>query len=186
MIRYWLLLIFIPALAFAGVHKHVKHKHWTDKYDGYFSKYSKHYFGPLKDWRWFKAQAIAESGLDPQAVSRVGAIGIMQIMPTTMAEIHNQSPNILISDDPKWNIAAGIYYDRQLYKRWKKTDVQVKERLDFTFASYNAGFGRVNKAYNKVGTVEGKPETWPEIAPHVPAATRYYVNRINELMDIKN
>ena len=33
------------------------------KYDPYFSKYSKRYFGPGFDWRHFKAQAVAESRL---------------------------------------------------------------------------------------------------------------------------
>ncbi|MCK5784786.1 MAG: hypothetical protein KAH06_10080, partial [Desulfobacterales bacterium] len=37
------------------------------KYDGYFSKYSKRYFGPGFDWRYFKAQAIAESRLKANA-----------------------------------------------------------------------------------------------------------------------
>jgi len=32
------------------------------KFDRHFSKYSKRYFGPAFDWRFFKAQAVAESG----------------------------------------------------------------------------------------------------------------------------
>ena len=50
------------------------------KYDKYFSKYSKRYFGPNFDWFYFKAQAIAESRLKANAKSRVGALGVMQII----------------------------------------------------------------------------------------------------------
>lgn len=68
-----------PALAGGTELPKVDSKHWTTEYDNYFKKYSKRYFGPHFDWRWFKAQAIAESNLNPQARSWVGAKGIMQI-----------------------------------------------------------------------------------------------------------
>ena len=45
------------------------------KYDKYFSKYSKRYFGPSFDWRFFKAQAVAESRLVANVKSRAGALG---------------------------------------------------------------------------------------------------------------
>ena len=44
---------------------------WTDKYDRHFKKYSKRYFGPHFEWRWFKSQGIAESNLKPDATSPV-------------------------------------------------------------------------------------------------------------------
>ena len=100
MLRVWLLLL-VPAVVFAGAHKHVRHDYWTNEYDHHFRKYSKRYFGPQKDWRWFKAQAIAESSLNPKARSKAGAIGLMQIMPSTMAEINKKNPKILLNEDPK-------------------------------------------------------------------------------------
>ena len=185
MVRAWLLLL-VPAVVFAGAHKHVKHKHWTNEFDHHFRKYSKRYFGPQKDWRWFKAQAIAESSLNPKARSKVGAIGLMQIMPSTMAEINRKNPKILLNEDPKWNIAAGIYYDRQLYKKWQQTQVPVAERMDFSFASYNAGHRRTRKAYNKAEAKLGRVNAWDQVAPYTPKATRAYVSRINKLMDTGN
>ena len=49
----------------------------VDRYDETFKKYSKRYFGVGYDWRVFKAQALAESGMDTAAVSWVGARGLM-------------------------------------------------------------------------------------------------------------
>ena len=65
----------------------VTDRHWTKKYDQYFRKYSKRFFGPALDWHWFKAQGIAESGLRGNATSWVNAKGIMQLMPRTFAEL---------------------------------------------------------------------------------------------------
>ena len=149
MLRVWLLLLLVPAIVMAGAHKHVKHKHWTDKYDRHFRKYSKYYFGPQKDWRWFKAQAIAESGLNHKAKSSAGAIGIMQIMPGTYREIQDDNPHIKDIGSPRWNIAAGIYYDRVLYKRWVSPP-PGDERLFFAFGSYNAGYTRIKNTFQNI------------------------------------
>ena len=56
-----------------------------DRYDDTFRKYSKRFFGVGFDWHYFKAQGLAESGLDPAAKSPVGARGVMQLMPGTSA-----------------------------------------------------------------------------------------------------
>lgn len=183
----WLIIAALPAIAVAGVHKHVKHSHWTSKYDVHFKKYTKHYFGPHFDWHWFKAQAIAESALNPEAVSPVGARGIMQIMPDTFGDIKRSNPMVTHIADPKWNIAAGIYYDRQLYREWKKRKkVRVQDRLYFTFASYNAGLGNVLKAYKRATARYGEVEDWERVEPHTPKETRLYVKRINSLMQTSN
>lgn len=153
---------------------------WTNKYDRHFKKYSKRYFGPLFDWHWFKAQAIAESGLDNDAKSHVGAFGLMQIMPATFGDISKQNPHFSEPDSPKWNIAAGIYYDRTLYRKFKLTAEQ--DKLYMTFASYNAGYGRILDASKRTGSEE---KIWEEIKPYLPSETRGYVRRIRKLMGDK-
>jgi len=150
---------------------------WTDKYDRHFKKYSKRYFGPLFDWHWFKAQAIAESGLSHDARSHVGAQGLMQIMPATFDEINKKNPHFSKLESPKWNIAAGIYYDRTLYRKFKKTAAQ--DKLYMTFASYNAGYGRILNASKRTPSEE---KIWEEIRQHLPKETRGYVHRIRKLM----
>jgi hypothetical protein len=154
---------------------------WTTRYDEYFRKYTKHYFGVGYDWRWFKAQAIAESTLNPNARSRAGAVGLMQILPSTFREIRRSNPSIKGLQEPRWNIAAGIHYDRYLYKRWGKRFGRFEHKLDYTFGSYNAGFGGMSKAYRKAGD-PSEPPPWEEIAPHAPRETRGYVAKINGLM----
>ncbi len=177
----WLLLA-LPALAWAGGFKHVDHEYWVDKYDRYFRKNSKHYFGPGMDWRWFKAQAIAESGLNPEARSKAGAVGIMQIMPATFEYIRKKNASLKSLEDPKWNIAAGIYYDRYLYDKWEFLDTDNLQRLFFAFGSYNAGFRRVRQAFNKSREQHEAVSKWEQVQDLVPGATRHYVKRIRKLM----
>src|SRR5262249_29764276 len=110
----------------------------TDRYDDTFRKYAQRFFGPGYDWRIFKAQAMAESNLDMNAKSWVGARGLMQLMPSTFREVHSKNPDIVSIDKPEWNIAAGIYYDRKLWKQWD--DQQGEQSCEsFMLGSYNAG-----------------------------------------------
>jgi len=150
---------------------------WTDKYDRHFKKYSKRYFGPFFDWHWFKAQSIAESGLNQQAKSHMGAVGLMQILPSTFGDISKQNPHFAEVDTPRWNIAAGIYYDRTLYRKFKRNRTQ--DKLYKTFASYNAGYGRVLNAERRAG---GDDKSWDTVKMYLPRETRGYVYRIRGLM----
>lgn len=82
--------------------------------------YTEKYFGPDFDWRYFKAQAIAESRLKPEARSNDGAQGLMQLMPSTFREIAKKNPHIQGKiTNPRANISAGIYYDRMLWEEWR-------------------------------------------------------------------
>ena len=116
------------------------------KFDQYFSKYSKRHFGVGFDWRYFKAQAIAESNLRPAVTSRAGAVGVMQIMPRTYEEIRNKNPGIRGSaEQPRWNIAAGIWYDRQNFVVWTERR-PLLDKIKFMFGSYNAGRASILRA----------------------------------------
>jgi len=184
------ILLLLPGIVLATVNSSNRHdiksKAWTTEYDSYFRKYTKRYFGPGFDWRWFKSQGIAESGLRNNVTSSVGAVGIMQIMPSTYADIHKKSPYLSSGTltNPRWNIAAGIFYDRLLYKRWLKTlDRSTTENdLYMTFASYNAGHGKISSVLKKAKKQTGDVEGWEDIKHHVPSQTRHYVNRIQFLM----
>lgn len=101
----------------------------------------------------------------------------MQIMPETFREINNKNPHYAEVDKPRWNIAAGIYYNRFLYRKFPKTPEQ--DRLYLALASYNAGYGRTLNASRKL---KNDGPLWVEVKPYLPRETRAYVNRIQKLM----
>ena len=141
------------------------------RYDHYFSKYTKHHFGPAFDWRYFKAQAIAESRLKENAKSPVGAVGVMQIMPATYTDISKRYRYIKgNSSSPKWSIAAGIYYNRSIWNLFKAKR-PFQDRLDFTFGAYNAGKGNIIKAQKHAKRLELDPDLWPSIEQTLPKVT---------------
>jgi soluble lytic murein transglycosylase-like protein len=159
-------------------------KKMVEKYDPVFKKYSKRYFGPAFDWKYFKAQGFAESGLKATAKSWVGARGVMQLMPSTYQEIASHRPEFGTIDQPEWNIAAGIMHDRYLWGLWT-TNVSDEERHRFMFASYNAGEGTINRAFGVAKTKVGPPE-WQSVVQIAPTVTRWrysetlgYVRRID-------
>ena len=142
----------------------------VDRYDATFRRYSKRFFGVGFDWRYFKAQGMAESDLNPQARSHVGARGVMQLMPSTYREIATNRPDFTSIDDPEWNIAAGILHDRDLWRLWTPV-VPDSERPNFMFASYNAGEGTIARAVAAAQLQKLDHARWPSIelvAPTVP------------------
>ncbi len=142
------------------------------RYDGTFKKYSKRFFGIGFDWRRFKAQGLAESGLDPEARSRVGAKGVMQLMPSTFHDIQSQRSDFGAIDDPEWNIAAGILHDRYLWKLWT-ADVPEAERPAFMFGSYNAGEGTIARATRAARDSSLDHARWSSIEQVAPAVPRW-------------
>lgn len=156
----------------------------TDRYDDTFRKYSKRFFGPGQDWRIFKAQAMAESNLSMTAKSWCGARGIMQLMPSTFQEIRSKNPEMKSISHPEWNIAAGIYYDSQLWLAWDQR-AEETDRHRFMLGSYNAGRRTLARAQDAARARTLNPGVWPSIravAHEVPAwrheETLNYIDRI--------
>jgi len=84
------------------------------------------------------AVIYAESGFDPNAKSKKGATGLMQLMPSTAAWCAQKKGDTDYSDpkltDPAYNIELGVYYLSYLLKRFSERDA---------VAAYNAGEGNV-------------------------------------------
>lgn len=100
-------------------------------------KYSEQYDIP-KDL--LSALINAESGFDPEAESSAGAVGLMQLLPSTAEEMAGRMDveyNEEMLTDPETNISYGAYYLSYLYK-------YVASDWETVCAAYNAGFGRVN------------------------------------------
>jgi membrane-bound lytic murein transglycosylase F len=155
----------------------------SQRFDPAFRKYSKRYFGAAFDWRYFKAQGFAESGLKPDATSWVGARGVMQLMPSTYQQIASHRPEFGAIDQPDWNIAAGILHDRDLWQLWGT--IPEAERYHFMFASYNAGEGPIGRALAMAKQTSPEP-AWASIELIAPRVQRWrygetldYVRRID-------
>jgi membrane-bound lytic murein transglycosylase MltF len=163
-----LILLCISSTAYA---EDFRHYNKVTRYDHHFSKYTKRNFGPAFNWHHFKAQAIAESGLKKDAESYVGAVGVMQIMPATYDEIIKRHRYIKGSgNSPKWNIAAGISYNRSIWNLFKAKR-PFQDRLDFTYGAYNAGKGNIIKAQRRAVRKGLNPDLWASIEQTLPAVT---------------
>jgi membrane-bound lytic murein transglycosylase MltF len=120
-----------------------------------FNKYADRYDF---DYLMITAQAYQESTLDHSKRSPVGAIGVMQVLPTTA-----EDPNVDIADIEKLenNIHAGTKYLRfitdQYYKDEPMDDVN---KMLFAFASYNAGPAKVNSLRKKTSGMGLDPNVW--------------------------
>jgi|SRR5579871_293761 len=82
-----------------------------------------------------KSVVAAESAFRPDALSPKGAVGLMQLMPSTAKE-YGAEPT-----DPKQNVEAGTQYLRDLLLKYQHDDHQVVRAL----AAYNAGPGAVDR-----------------------------------------
>ena len=118
-----------------------------------FEKYGQKYrFDPLM----LAAQGYQESGLNQDAKSRSGAIGVMQIMPATGKAMQVGDIRIL---EP--NIHAGAkYMDRLMTRYFADAKFDSHNHALFAFASYNAGPGNISKM-RKAAAKEGlDPDIW--------------------------
>ena len=110
---------------------------------------------------WIRAVMRVESAGNPQAISRVGAMGLMQVMPGTWAELRQQHGLGDDAFDPRDNILAGTAYLRAMLNRYGTVGAML--------AAYNAGPGRYDEFLST-----GRP---------LPAETRAYVATLAQLLD---
>ena len=168
-----LVLLAAVAAATAGVAPAARAQHAPNtRYDAWFRKYAKRYFGIGFDWKLFKAQAMAESGLSPTARSWVGARGLMQLMPSTYHDIASHRPDMGAIDDPQWNIAAGIMHDRDMWMLWRDS-IPDDDRWRFMFGGYNAGEGTIFRAQGVARASRLDERTWPNIESVAPTVPRW-------------
>lgn len=109
--------------------------------------------------------AQIESDLDPEAVSRAGAVGLFQLMPATAERFGLSIFPVDDRKDPDKSAQAAALYLRQLHKEFGEWSLAL--------AAYNAGEGRVRRTLKAQNA-----RTYLEIVPHLPAETRKYVPRV--------
>ena len=121
----------------------------------YFETYADRYDF---DYLMIGAQAYQESGLDHSKRSPAGAIGVMQVLPSTAAD-----PNVGIADIEKLenNIHAGTKYLRFIVDRYfKDPSIDKVNTMLFAFAAYNAGPARINDLRKKTAKMGLDPNVW--------------------------
>lgn len=124
-------------------------------------------YGERYGWDWIAvaAQAYQESQLDQSKVSHAGAVGIMQLLPSTAA----QKP-IKIKDITKVenNIHAGVKYLHFLRNRYfDDPDIAPAARVDFSWAAYNAGPARIQKLRKRAEKRGYDPNVWFNNVEHM-------------------
>jgi membrane-bound lytic murein transglycosylase MltF len=139
------------------------------RYVALFKKYAKEYdFDHLA----LVAQAYRESKLDNSLRSHRGAVGVMQLLPSTAKD-----KNVDIADitDPENNIHAGTKYLAFLRDRYfADDDLRESDRLAFTWAAYNAGPAKVRKMRTLAAELGRDPDKW---FGHVEVAAGKIVGR---------
>lgn len=174
----------LAALMAVGAFSSANLRNPTTRYDDYFRKFTKRYFGPGFPWRVFKAQAMAESGLDSTATSGVGARGLMQLMPATFDLIRAHRRDFKGVIDAQTNISAGIAHDRDLWTLFQGIDSD-REHYRFMMGAYNAGEGTIMRAQRVARDASQDPKKWDGVATVAPQVPRWryhetlgYVTRI--------
>jgi membrane-bound lytic murein transglycosylase F len=106
------------------------------------------------DWRMIAAQMWQESRFNPQARSRQGAVGLMQVMPETARQLGFDDLN-----DPASNVHAGVRYLSWVRGRIKGR-LEGADLLAFSLASYNAGYGHLLDARRVAAQAGLDPDRW--------------------------
>ena len=120
-----------------------------------FKKYGKQYGF---DWLILAALGYQESQLDQSKRSGTGAIGVMQVLPSTAED---KNVNIKNIDKIENNIHAGTKYLRFLEDRYfSDKEIRDKNRHLFALAAYNAGPAKVAKLRNEASESGLDPNVW--------------------------
>ena len=122
----------------------------------FFKKYGDQYDLP---WLLVAAQAYQESTIDQSKRSGAGAVGVMQIKPSTAADKPISITGVAASVDK--NVHAGTKYLRYIADRYFKDPAITRlDRGLFSVASYNAGPARVAQLRNKARKQGLDPNVW--------------------------
>jgi membrane-bound lytic murein transglycosylase MltF len=110
------------------------------------------------DWLAIAAQAYQESGLDHSKKSPAGAVGIMQVLPSTAADKSVNIRKIHVLDN---NIHAGVKYLNYIREKYfDDPKISPTDRVYFAWAAYNAGPNKINALRKKAAKRGFDPNQW--------------------------
>lgn len=126
-----------------------------EKYNALFQRYAEEYDF---DWLLIAALAFQESRLNPNKKSHRGAVGIMQVKPSTAKDKNIGIKNVTKLEN---NIHAGVKYLAFLRDRYFTTpEIKRAASIHFSLAAYNAGPARVREMRAKAKTMGLDPNVW--------------------------
>ena len=131
------------------------------------------------DWKMLKAQARAESALDPDAESRVGAMGLCQFMPATwnmdirprIISFYENNMGLrkyrknISPHDPEDSILGQALYMKQL--------LGIFISIEVALAAYNWGMGNVKRLISRI-----KSNHYNDLRANMPSETQNYITNI--------
>jgi membrane-bound lytic murein transglycosylase F len=107
------------------------------------------------DWRLLAAVAFTESKFDPNVKSAWGAVGLMQVLPSTA-----KSVGVLDAERPESSIKAGAAYLKYLTEAFAEPSLEPRQRIRFALAAYNAGLGHIQDARILATRINKDPNVW--------------------------
>lgn len=107
------------------------------------------------DWRLLAAQIYKESKFNPDAESWSGAIGLLQLIPTTAEEY-----GVTDATDPVQNLHAGSRHLKWLSETYFSHISDPEERVKFVLAAFNVGQGHILDAIRLADKHGGDPQKW--------------------------
>lgn len=132
-------------------------------------------------WKLWKAQLVAESGLDPNVCSASKACGLAQFLPATYEQIAQDIGHAGASRfDARISIEAGAYYDARLRDQWRGRNRATLDAHDWALCSYNRGLGNCLADQKECGNallwIDAKP-----CSERHTVETVNYITRIHRL-----
>ena len=126
------------------------------RYTPLFKKYGEQYGF---DWLLLAAQAFQESHLDPNRVSPMGAVGLMQVMPSGRGSERKAEAKRLLQ--PEYNIRVGVSYLARLRDRdFNQAGLEEVVKARFSLAAYNAGPAAINRVRRASPKLGYDPNLW--------------------------
>jgi membrane-bound lytic murein transglycosylase MltF len=126
-----------------------------EKYHALFQKYANEY---KFDWLLVAALAFQESRLNPKKKSPRGAVGLLQVKPSTAKDRHIRIKDVHKIDN---NVHAGVKYLAFLRDRYfNSPSIEPGSRVHFSLAAYNAGPAKVRKMRDKAKEMGLDPNVW--------------------------
>lgn len=117
------------------------------------------------DWLLLAAIARAESEFRVDAVSKAGAVGLMQIMPS-VARNMGYEREVLFDATVNVEIAAQLLHDNNRMLRLSE-EFDSEERLNFILACYNAGYSRISDARRLARYHEDDANRWSVVSSYL-------------------